>query len=119
MQAATDGNEECGTNATTDGDELDLTIVQATLEVVGVLRDLAILDVDDVVAVVSVWRMRNILLLRRTFLPERHGDRSCPRRSEAFEGVEGRLVMERYDTEEGGEKTQAKAKARVSNEDQR
>lgn len=95
MQAATDGDEKRGTNATTDRDELDLTIVQATLEVVGVFGDLAILDVDDVVAVVAVWRMRNILLLRRAFLPERHGEGSCPSRSKAVGGVDGRLVMGR------------------------
>ena len=46
MQAATDGDEERGTNATTDGDELNLTVVQAALEVVGVLGNLAILDVN-------------------------------------------------------------------------
>jgi hypothetical protein len=58
VQAATDGDEERSANATTDGDKLDLTVAQAALEHVGVLGDLAIVDVDNVVAVVAVVTIR-------------------------------------------------------------
>ena len=58
VQAATNGDEERSANATTDGDKLDLTVAQAALEHVGVLGDLAMLDVDNVVAIVAVVAIR-------------------------------------------------------------
>ena len=75
VQATANGDKQRSANATTDGNELNLTVVQAALEVVGILSDLAILEVDDVVAVVSVRRVGDIFLLGGTLLPERHDGR--------------------------------------------
>jgi hypothetical protein len=58
VQAATNGDEQRSANTTTDGDKLNLTVAQAALEHVGILSNLAILDVDDVVAVMAVVAIR-------------------------------------------------------------
>jgi hypothetical protein len=51
VQSTTDGNEQRGTDGTTNGQELNLSVSKTTLEVVLVLGDDAILDIDWAVGV--------------------------------------------------------------------
>lgn len=73
VQTSTDRNEERSTDRASDGDELDLAVVQSAMQMVSVLRDLAILGGDNVVVVRRRSGVLVDLLLRRLLVPERHG----------------------------------------------